>query len=134
MASSAPAAPATPPATAVVSRRWVTLALLSIVCALSYIDRQVLTVLMEVIKQDLKLSDTVLGLLSGASFAIFYVVAGFPIARYADRGDRRLVIAVCVSIWSAATALCGLAQNAWQMVFARIFVASGVAGAGPASY
>jgi MFS family permease len=116
------------------ARRHLTLALLCIVAALSYIDRQVLTVLMEAIKAELVLTDTVLGLLSGFSFAIFYVFAGFPIARYADRGDRRLVIALCVAVWSAATAACGLAQNAWHMALARIGVAAGEAGAGPAGY
>jgi predicted MFS family arabinose efflux permease len=88
---------------------------------------------MEVIKKDLKLTDTVLGLLSGVSFAIFYVAAAFPIAQYSDRGDRRLVIAVCVSVWSVATALCGAALNAWHLALARIGVASAEAGAGPAS-
>ena len=116
------------------ARQHLTLALLCVVAALSYIDRQVLTVLMEAIKADLVLTDTVLGLLSGFSFAIFYVFAGFPIARYADRGDRRLVIALCVAVWSAATAACGLAQNAWHMALARIGVAAGEAGAGPAGY
>ncbi|MFZ4745924.1 MAG: MFS transporter [Sphingomonas sp.] len=116
------------------ARRHLTLALLCVVAALSYIDRQVLTVLMEAIKTELVLTDTVLGLLSGFSFAIFYVFAGFPIARYADRGDRRLVIALCVAVWSAATAACGLAQNAWHMALARIGVAAGEAGAGPAGY
>jgi MFS family permease len=114
-------------------RRNITLALLFIVAVLSYVDRQVLTVLMEVIKKDLKLTDTVLGLLSGVSFAIFYVAAAFPIARYSDRGDRRLVIAVCVSVWSVATALCGAALNARHLALARIGVASAEAGAGPAS-
>lgn len=114
-------------------RRNITLALLFIVGVLSYVDRQVFTVLMEVIKKDLVLTDTVLGLLSGVSFAIFYVIAAFPIARYSDRGDRRLVIALSVAAWSIATAFCGLAQNAWQLAFARIGVASGEAGAGPAA-
>lgn len=115
------------------SRSLVTLALLATVAALSYIDRQVFTVLMESIKADLALNDTVLGLLSGASFALFYVIAAFPLARYSDRGDRPLVVAACVSVWSAATALSGLAVNAWHLAIARIGVASAEAGGGPAS-
>jgi MFS family permease len=115
------------------ARRNLTLGLLFVVAVLSYVDRQVLTVLMEVIKQDLVLTDTVLGLLSGVSFAIFYVAAAFPIARYSDRGDRRLVIAVSITVWSAATALCGAALNAWHLALARIGVASAEAGAGPAA-
>jgi MFS family permease len=67
------------------------------------------------------------------SFAAFYAIAAFPIARYADRGDRRMVIALSVIVWSAATAMCGLANNFWQMVLARVGLAAGEAGAGPAA-
>jgi predicted MFS family arabinose efflux permease len=81
----------------------------------------------------LGLSDTQLGLLSGLSFALFYALAAFPIARKADVGDRSRIVAICVIIWSAATAFCGLASSFWQMLLARIGLAAGEAGAGPAT-
>jgi predicted MFS family arabinose efflux permease len=114
-------------------RRTVTFWLLFLVAILSYVDRQIFTLFQDDIKAELRLSDGQLGLLTGLSFALFYTIAAFPIARYADRGDRRLTVAVCVMVWSAATALCGLANTFWQMVLARIGLAAGEAGAGPAS-
>jgi len=113
-------------------RRHLTLGLLVIVAILSYVDRQVFTLFQDDIKAELGLDDGQLGLLTGIAFAAFYSIAAFPIARYADRGDRRLVIAVCVSIWSAATALSAFAFNFWQMLLARIGLAAAEAGAGPA--
>ncbi|MEZ5709235.1 MAG: MFS transporter [Blastomonas sp.] len=113
-------------------RRNVSLALIMVVMALSYIDRQVFTLFQDDIKVELGLDDGQLGLLTGMAFALFYALAAFPVARYADRGDRRLVIALSVTIWSIATAACGLAANFWQMLLARIGLAAGEAGAGPA--
>jgi MFS family permease len=115
------------------TRRQVTFWLMFLVAILSYVDRQIFTLFQDDIKAELQLGDGQLGLLTGMSFALFYTIAAFPIARYADRGDRRLTVAVCVIVWSAATALCGLAGNFWQMVLARIGLAAGEAGAGPAS-
>jgi predicted MFS family arabinose efflux permease len=113
-------------------RRGLTLGLLVVVAILSYVDRQVFTLFQDDIKAELGLDDAQLGLLTGIAFAAFYALAAFPIARYADRGDRRLVIAACVSIWSAATALSAFALNFWQMLLARIGLAAAEAGAGPA--
>ena len=113
-------------------RRGLTLALLVIVAILSYVDRQVFTLFQDDIKVELGLDDGQLGLLTGIAFAAFYAIAAFPIARYADRGDRRLVIAICVSIWSAATAFSAFAHNFWQMLLARVGLAAAEAGAGPA--
>lgn len=113
-------------------RRHLTLGLVMLVAVLSYVDRQIFTLFQDDIKADLGFTDSQLGLLTGMSFALFYALAAFPIARYADRGDRSLTIAVCVAVWSAATALCGLAANFWQMILARIGLAAGEAGAGPA--
>lgn len=115
------------------TRRNLTLGLLLIVNALSYLDRQVFTLFQDDIKKELLLNDMQLGLLSGLAFALFYTVAAFPVARYADHGDRRLVIAVSVAVWSAATAACGVAQNFVQMLLARVGLAAGEAGAGPAA-
>lgn len=114
------------------ARHYVTLTLMMLVCALSYVDRQVFTLFQDDIKRDLGIGDAQLGLLTGLSFALFYTVVAFPVARYADRGDRRLVIALSVIVWSIATALCGLAHGFWTMVLARIGLASGEAGATPA--
>ena len=114
------------------SRRGLTLGLLVVVAILSYVDRQVFTLFQDDIKVELGLDDGQLGLLTGIAFAAFYALAAFPIARYADRGDRRLVIAVCVAIWSMATALSAFAHNFWQMLLARVGLAAAEAGAGPA--
>jgi predicted MFS family arabinose efflux permease len=114
------------------SRRGLTLGLLVVVAILSYVDRQVFTLFQDDIKIELGLDDAQLGLLTGIAFAAFYALAAFPIARYADRGDRRLVIAICVSIWSIATALSAFAHNFWQMLLARVGLAAAEAGAGPA--
>lgn len=114
------------------SRRGLTLGLLVVVAILSYVNRQVFTLFQDDIKVELGLDDAQLGLLTGIAFAAFYALAAFPIARYADRGDRRLVIAICVSIWSIATALSAFAHNFWQMLLARVGLAAAEAGAGPA--
>lgn len=115
------------------ARRNVTYVLLFLVAILSYVDRQIFTLFQDDIKLELGLDDGQLGLLTGLSFAAFYTLAAFPIARYSDRGDRRLVIALSVIVWSAATVVCGATQNFWQMMLARIGLAAGEAGAGPAS-
>ena len=101
------------------------LGLLTAVYTFNFIDRQILVILQESIKQEMGLSDAALGLLSGFTFAIFYVTAGLPIARIADRGVRRNVIAVSVAVWSLMTAISGLAQTFWQLLAARIGVGLG---------
>lgn len=120
---------------AIVSRghRNLTLSLMIVVAILSYVDRQIFTLFQDDIKQELGLTDGQLGLLTGMSFALFYTLAAFPIARLADVGDRRKIVAVCVMIWSTATALSGIAASFWQMILARIGLAAGEAGAGPAA-
>ena len=115
-------------------RRSVTLALLTLVYFFSFMDRQILSILLEAIKADLQLSDTELGLLSGLVFAIFYATLGIPIARLADRSSRRNIIAVSLAVWSLMTAACGLAQTFTQLMLARVGVGVGEAGAGPPSH
>lgn len=115
------------------SRRLLTLSMMVLVFALSYVDRLAFSVFQKQIGQELKLSDAELGWISGTTFAVFYILAAFPIARYADRGDRRLVIALCVGVWSLATAACSLAMNGLQMALIRIGLAAGEGGAGPAA-
>ncbi|MEZ5557797.1 MAG: MFS transporter [Pseudomonadales bacterium] len=100
----------------------------------NFIDRQILAILAQSIKEDLALSDTQIGALSGIAFGIFYATLGIPIARLADRRSRVNVISVCLAIWSAMTALSGLAQNYWQLLIARIGVGIGEAGGSPPSH
>ncbi|KQT33566.1 MFS transporter [Sphingomonas sp. Leaf412] len=119
--------------TLAMKRRTLTLALLTITYFFSFMDRQILAILLEPIKKDLVLSDTQLGLLSGLVFALFYATLGIPIARLADRGNRRNIIAASLAIWSAMTALCGVAQNFTQLLLCRIGVGVGEAGSGPPS-
>lgn len=108
--------------------------MLTVVYIFNFIDRQILVILQESIKSDLGLSDTQLGLLSGLSFAIFYVLLGIPIARLADRSNRRNIIAASLVVWSSMTALCGMAQNYAQLLLARIGVAVGEAGCSPPAH
>ena len=110
--------------------------LLLLVYILNFLDRQILNILAEPIKAELKLSDTQLGLLAGPAFAVFYAVLGIPIARYADRGstNRVTLISLSLAVWSAMTALCGLANNFVQMALARIGVGVGEAGCTPAAH
>lgn len=115
-------------------RRSLTLALLTTTYFFSYMDRQILAILLEDIKADLLLSDTQLGLLTGLAFALFYATLGIPVARLADRTNRRNIIAAALTIWSAMTALCGLAQNFTQLLLARIGVGIGEAGSSPPSH
>ncbi len=100
----------------------------------NFIDRQILVILQESIKKELHLSDTQLGLLSGFSFAIFYVTLGIPIARLADRTNRRNTVAVSLGIWSIMTATSGMARNFVQLLLARIGVGVGEAGGSPSAH
>lgn len=110
------------------------LAVLTLVYTFNFIDRQLLSILQESIKVDLSLSDSQLGLLTGFAFAMFYVTAGIPIARYADRSNRRNIVAVSVGLWSFMTAISGLVQNYGQLLAARIGVGVGEAGGSPPSH
>ena len=100
----------------------------------SFIDRQVITLLVQPIRADLAISDTGMSLLMGLAFAIFYVTMGVPIARLSDRYSRRTVIATGIFLWSLATAACGLARNFWQLFLARVGVGVGEATLTPAAY
>jgi MFS family permease len=114
--------------------RYYVLALLTLGYVFSFVDRQILAILQDPIKAELGLTDSHLGLLNGFAFAMFYVLFGLPIARWADRGNRRNIISLAVLIWSVMTALCGMAQNFVQMLFARMGVGIGEAGGSPPSH
>jgi predicted MFS family arabinose efflux permease len=114
--------------------RHYTLGILVVVYTFNFIDRQILSILMESIKLDLGLSDQALGFLAGFAFAAFYAVLGMPIALWADRGNRRNLITLALAIWSVMTALSGLAQNFTQLALARIGVGIGEAGCSPPAH
>ncbi len=101
------------------------------VSAFGQADRFLFGLMIEPIKAELGLSDTSMGLLAGFAFAVFYTVLGIPIARWADRGTRRSIIALGLFFWSLMTISCGLAQNLWQMALARVGVGVGEAAGAP---
>ena len=114
-------------------RRYMMFMLL-LVYVSSHIDRQIMGILIEPIKAEFALSDTQLGFLSGIAFAIFYATLGLPVALWADRGNRRNIIALAITIWSVMTALCGFVGNFLQLVLCRIGVGVGEAGSSPPSH
>jgi predicted MFS family arabinose efflux permease len=105
--------------------------ILVMVQTLSFVDRQLLTILVEPIKAEFGVSDTAMGLLTGMAFALFYVTLSIPLARLADRRSRRNMLAAAIGLWSLATALCGAAANFIQLAIARVCVGVGEAGGGP---
>ncbi|MGB0343555.1 MAG: spinster family MFS transporter [Parvibaculales bacterium] len=114
--------------------RHYALGILVVVYTFNFIDRQILSILLEPVKTELGLSDTAMGMLTGFAFAMFYATLGIPIARYADRSNRRNLIAAALSIWSLFTALSGLAANFWHLLIARIGVGVGEAGCSPPAH
>jgi len=114
--------------------RYFVLGLLTVVYVSNFVDRQVINVLAEYIIADLQLSDGQFGMLSGLAFAFIYTTLGIPIARWADLGNRRNIIAIAVAVWSAMTVLCGAAQNFAQLFMARFGVGVGEAGGSPPSH
>lgn len=129
------AAAAAPQARAVTpSYRRYAMGLLLVIYVMNFVDRQVVNILAEPIKNELGLLDWQLGAMSGFAFALFYTVLGLPIARLAERGNRPWIIAGALAVWSGFTALCGLAQNFTQLVLARIGVGVGEAGCTPPAH
>ena len=114
--------------------RWWVLIVLTCVYTFNFIDRQILVILQEPIKQELGLSDAQLGILSGFSFAVVYVCAGIPIAWLADRSNRRNIIAGALALWSGMTAMSGLVTSYAQLVAARLGVGLGEAGGSPPAH
>ncbi len=102
--------------------------MLIVVYTLNFIDRQIIGILAIPIQQELGVSDTMIGVMRGVSFALFYSTLGVPIAWLADRANRVWIITAALTIWSGMTALCGLAANAMQLFFARMWVGVGEAG------
>jgi len=114
-------------------RRYV-LALLMIAYTLSFLDRQMLSILVEPIEKDLGITDAAMGLLTGPVFVIFYTFLGIPIAWLADRWSRPAIVAIALAVWSGFTALCGVASGFVMLGFARLGVGFGEAGCNPSSH
>lgn len=113
--------------------RGIVVALLSAIYAANYIDRQIVAIVLEHIKVEFAVSDSLLGLLVGPAFALFYATIGVPIAIAADRTQRARIVAASLTFFSFMTLACGLVVQFWQLVLARVFVGVGEAGTGPAS-
>jgi MFS family permease len=114
-------------------RRYYVLGVLTVVYALNFLDRTIFNVLIEPIKKEFELSDTSMGLLAGFGFVLLYSLLGIPIARLADRLNRRNIVALAFAFWSAMTFLCGMASNVTALALARIGVGLGESGSSPAS-
>jgi len=110
------------------------LGLLAAVMAHNYVDRTALGLMLQSIKGELNLTDSELGLLTGLAFALFYSLMGIPIARWADRGNRVLIITLATALWSAAVVLSGTARTFIQLLLIRVGVAVGEAGCLPPAH
>ena len=113
---------------------WYVVGVLTVAYIFSFVDRQIINLLVDPIREDLNLTDTQISLLQGIAFALFYTLMGIPIARLADVSNRRAIIATGVFLWSLMTALCGLAKSFGQLFAARIGVGVGEAALSPPSY
>jgi len=115
-------------------KSWYVIGILTLAYISSFIDRQILSLLVEPIKRDLQISDTQISLLMGLSFGIFYTLLGIPIARLADLKSRKQIVAWGIGLWSLMTAVCGMVGNFTQLFFARMGVGVGEAALSPAAY
>ncbi len=113
---------------------WFALAILVAIGLYVVLDRQVVVLQIEAIRHELGLSDFQIGLLQGLSLALFAAVAGYPIGWLADRFDRRIVLALCIAVWSVAVVVSGLSRNFTELVIASAIVGAGEAGVTPIAY
>ncbi|XHO62241.1 Sialic acid transporter NanT [Burkholderia ambifaria] len=113
---------------------WYVVVICMLAYVFSFVDRQVLVLMIEPIKRDLHLTDTQFSLLNGFAFSLFYAVMGLPVAYLADRYARPRIIALGIALWSVATAACGLSQQFVQMFIARMGVGVGEAALSPGAY
>ena len=113
---------------------WYVVAILFLAYTVSFIDRQIMTLLIEPIKRDLQINDTMISLLHGLAFVIFYTIMSIPLGRLADKKNRKLIICIGIFIWSIMTAVCGLAKTFWTLFAARIGVGGGEASLSPSAY
>jgi MFS family permease len=113
---------------------WYVVVVLFLAYVVSFLDRQILSLLIEPIKRDLQISDTMISLLHGFAFAIFYTAFGIPLGRLADSRSRKAIVIAGISLWSLATSACGFAKNITMLFAARIGVAVGEAALSPCAY
>ena len=113
---------------------WYCVFALALATMINFLDRGILTLLVEPIKHDLRLSDLQMSLIMGFAFTFFYAVLGLPVARLVDRKNRKLIMTVGITIWSVMTMLCGLANNFWHLFFARMGLGVGETTSGPSAY
>ncbi len=125
MSASDPAAAAPPES---IRGRYLALALLILVYTLNFLDRQIISILKDPIGQELGLDDQQLGLMGGLAFALLYTTLAIPVAWLADRTSRVWIMTWALGLWSAFTAICGLATNFIQLFLARMGVGVGEAG------
>lgn len=112
---------------------WYALTLFTLMYVANNIDRSIMSILVEPVRHEFDLSDSQLGFLSGMAFALTYSLVGIPIGYLIDRVNRRNLLAGLMAVWSLFTALCGLAQNYWMLVTARLAVGAAEAGGAPAA-
>lgn len=117
-----------------INSAWYLVGVLMLAQTCSFIDRMIMGLMVGPIRQSFGISDTQFSLLAGLAFSLFYSLMGLPLARIADRGNRRKLIMVCISLWSVMTALCGLARGFWTLFLARVGVGVGEAALSPAAY
>jgi MFS family permease len=113
---------------------WYVVLVLTAIYMLSFVDRQILGLLVQPIKRDLHISDTQVGLLAGPAFALFYTFMGLPLGRFVDTRNRRNLVVVCIVIWSFFSSSCSAAKSYLTLFFSRMGVGVGEAGLGPAAY
>ena len=116
------------------SYAWFVLMMLSLAAVIGFIDRQIINLLVDPIKDDLGISDTQISLLQGFAFALFYSVVAVPIGRAVDSRNRKKIILIGMALWSLATALCGTAKVFWQLFVARMLVGVGEATLNPSGF
>jgi len=116
------------------SQGWYCVFALALAVMINFLDRGILTLLVEPIKQDLQLSDTQMSLIMGFAFTFFYAILGLPVARLVDRKSRKLILTAGITIWSVMTMACGLATNFWQLFAARMGLGVGETTSGPSAY
>ncbi|MEM9288814.1 MAG: MFS transporter [Pseudomonadota bacterium] len=114
--------------------RWYMVGVFMVAYIFSFIDRQILSLLVEPISADLQIDDAQFGLLLGAAFSLFYATMGIPVARLADSANRPLILTRGIAVWSACTAACGFASSFWQMFLARMGVGAGEGSLAPTVY
>jgi len=112
---------------------WYVVGVLMLAYTNSFIDRQIISLLIDPIRRDLQINDTQVSLLAGIAFTIFYTLMGVPIARLSDQKNRRTIITIGITFWSLMTSACGMAQQYWQLFLARMGVGVGEAALSPAA-